>query len=287
MLKRILARIKALPLFPSTLNKVLEILNNEDYSVKEVAEVIKRDPALAVNILKIANSAYFGSHRPIKSITDAVIYLGQKELIKAMQTASVSRYFRKGRRVYGADAIDLWEHSVAVAIMSQILCREIRGSEHEPLYTACLVHDVGKLILGEYVEEAAEQIFQLVARGYSFLEAEEEVVGINHAELGGKIAEYWHFPMDLCHAISYHHRPDLLPAGEETELPYLVYLSDQFCLMMGLDGGMDGLAHRGIGSVLERFNLKEVNLERGLMHLYEELSRARELMEIEGREVRI
>lgn len=282
MLRQIMDRIKTLPPFPVTVNKVLQILRNDDYSVKDVVDVIKRDPAVATNILKICNSAYFGPHKPVHTITDAVVFLGQKQLIRAMQTASTARYYRKGRKVYGADAIDLWEHSVAVAIMSQILMRQIHGTEDENLYTAALVHDIGKLIMGEFVEEATERIFQLVSQGHSFLEAEEEILGINHADLGGRIAEFWHFPKELCLAITYHHRPDLLPEEGETDLPYLVYLSDQYTLMMGIDGGMDGLAHRGIGSVLERFNLREINLERGLVQLYDELNRARELMQIQG-----
>ncbi|MCX7982167.1 MAG: HDOD domain-containing protein [Syntrophales bacterium] len=281
MIKKILDRINTLPPFPVTVNKVMQILQSDDYAVRDVVEVIKRDPAVATNILKICNSAYFGPHKPIKSISDAVVFLGQKQLSKAMQTASAARYYKKGKRVYGADAVDLWEHSVAVAIMSQILMRQIHDREDENLYTAALVHDIGKLVMGEFVEEETDQIFRLVSQGYSFLEAEEKVLGINHADLGGKIAEYWHFPRELCQAIAFHHRPDLLSEEEATDLPYLVYLSDQYTLMMGIDGGMDGLAHRGIGSVLERFHLKEVNLERSLVQLYDELNRARELMEMQ------
>jgi len=280
MLKQILARIKSLPPFPVTVNKVMELLRNDDYSVKDVVEVIKRDPAVVTNILKISNSAYFGPHKPIKSISDAVVFLGQKQLLKAMQTASLARFYKRGKRVYGADALDLWEHSVAVAVMSQILMRQIHGREDDTLYTAALLHDIGKLIMGEFVEGTTERIFELVSCGHSFLEAEEEVIGINHADLGGKIAESWNFPRELVLAIKYHHRPDLLPEEGATDLPYLVYLSDQYCLMMGIDGGMDGLAHRGIGSVLERFHLKEINLEMGLVQLYDELNRARELMEV-------
>lgn len=280
MIKQIIAQIKHLPPFPVIVAKVTEILKKDDYAVKEVVDVVKRDPAIVANILKISNAAYFGPRQKITSIQDAVIFLGQRQLLKVLQTASVSRYFRPGKRVYGANATDLWEHSVAVALMSQILSLHIRGVEDDALYTAALLHDMGKLVMGEYVEEAAEKIFRLVnEQGYSFLEAEEEVVGVNHAELGGKIAEHWHFPEDLRLAITYHHRPDLLE-DEDMELPALVYLADQFCLMMGIDGGMDGLAHRGLSNVLERFNLREVDLERSFVKLYEELGRTRELMHV-------
>jgi len=111
------------------------------------------------------------------------------------------------------------------------------------------------------------------------LEAEESVIGINHAELGGRIAVYWNFPPEIHDAIAYHHRPDRLLTGE-TMIPSLVYIADQFCLMMGIDGGMDGLAHRGITDVMKKYGLKETDLEESLLTLFEELEKANELLHI-------
>ena len=156
-------------------------------------------------------------------------------LVRAVQTAGVSRYFTNHAKGYGTNAKKLWEHSIAVAVMSQILSRQFYNREDAVLYTAALIHDIGKLVMGEYVVESSEKIFQLVSRqGFSFLEAEEEIIGINHAELGGRIADYWNFPVEIRNAIAYHHRPDLLEQEEENNMPSLVYLADQFCLMMGI-----------------------------------------------------
>lgn len=281
MIENILRSIKKLPAFPMTIQRVIELLRDDDYSVNEVANVIKYDQAIAANILKISNSAYFGSRQRIKTIPDAVVHLGQKQLIRAVQTAGVSRYFNKDTKGYGMKSRELWEHSVAVALMSQILCRQFYRREDAVLYTAALIHDIGKLVMGEYVHEASEQIFDLVSQeGLSFLEAEEKILGINHAALGGRIAEQWNFPSEICDAIAYHHRPDLLQEGEENILPALIYLSDQFCLIMGIDGGMDGLAHRGISDVIKKFGLREVDLEKGMVLLLDELEKANDLMQI-------
>ncbi|MDD5170337.1 MAG: HDOD domain-containing protein [Syntrophales bacterium] len=281
MIDKILLSIKRLPAFPMTIQRVIELLQNDDYSVNDVANVIKYDQAIAANILKISNSAYFGSRQRIRSIQDAVIHLGQKQLIRAVQTAGISRYFNKDAKGYGTKAKELWEHSVAVALMSQILSRQFYHREDAILYTAALIHDIGKLVMGEFVNESSERIFQLVSqRGFSFLEAEEDVIGINHAELGGRIAEYWNFPPDICNAIAYHHRPDLLDQKEENTMPSLVYLADQFCLIMGIDGGMDGLAHRGISDIIKKFGLREIDLEKGLVLLLDELEKAHDLMQI-------
>jgi putative nucleotidyltransferase with HDIG domain len=281
MIDKILMSIKKLPAFPMTIQRVIELLKDDDYAVNDVANVIKYDQAIAANILKISNSAYFGARQKIKTIPDAVVHLGQKQLIRAVQTAGVSRYFSKDRKGYGTKSKDLWEHTVAVAVMSQILSKQFFKKEDSVLYTAALVHDIGKLVMGEFVEESSEKIFRLVTeQGYSFLEAEEEIIGINHAELGGRIADFWNFPTEIRNAIAYHHRPDLIEQEDANSLPSLVYLADQFCLMMGIDGGMDGLAHRGVSDVIKKFHLREVDLEKGLVLLHEELAQANDLMQI-------
>jgi len=281
MIDKILHAIKKLPAFPMTIQRVTELLRKDDYSVNDVANVIKFDQAIAANILKISNSAYFGARQRIRTIPDAVVQLGQKQLIRAVQTAGVSRYFHKNIKGYGTGSQDLWEHAVAVAIMSQILSWQLYHREDAVLYTAALIHDIGKLVMGEYVEESSEKILHLVSQqGFSFLEAEEEIIGINHAELGGRIADYWNFPAEIRNAIAYHHRPDLLEQQDASSLPALVYLADQFCLMMGIDGGMDGLAHRGVSDVLKKFRLREVDLEKGLVLLHEELKKANDLMQV-------
>ncbi|HOK06727.1 MAG TPA: HDOD domain-containing protein, partial [Syntrophales bacterium] len=217
MIEKMLLSIKKLPPFPAAARKVAELLRNDDYSVGEVANVIKYDQAIAANILKICNSAYFGARQRISSIPEAVIYLGQKQLLRAVETASAGRIFARGNPGYGIKPKDLWRHSVAVALMSQILSRRIANKENPVLYTAALLHDVGKLILGTFVEGSYRRITEVMAeRACSFLEAEEEVLGINHAELGGRIAVYWNFPAEIHDAIAFHHRPDLMAAGETT-----------------------------------------------------------------------
>ncbi|NLN40015.1 MAG: HDOD domain-containing protein [Smithella sp.] len=99
-IKRILKSIETIPAFPATGNKVAQLLNRPDYSVMQVANVIKYDPSITANILKMANSAYFGAQHKISSINDAVMYLGQKNLLRAIQTAGVSKFYKKGASGY-------------------------------------------------------------------------------------------------------------------------------------------------------------------------------------------
>ena len=104
--------------------------------------------------------------------------------------------------------------------------------------------------------------------------------------MGGRIADHWHFAKELRDAIAYHHHPDLLQeqdgegGGQENVISWLVYLADQACLMMGIDGGADGLAHKGLSGVIKKFDLHLKDLEMSMVLLHEDLKHAQELIDI-------
>jgi putative nucleotidyltransferase with HDIG domain len=275
---RILKSIKNIPAFPATAQKVAALMGDPDYSIAQVVNIIKYDASITANILRIANSAYFGVRR-ISSLHDAVVFLGQENIIRAIQVSGISKYFRKVSG-YGVNGSDLWKHSVGVALMTQIISRKISGREDTKLFTAGLLHDIGKVILGEFVDDSIRRINSLVSdQGYSFICAEEEVLGMNHAEVGGRMAQQWNFPQDIRDSIAYHHRPDLMEKGENLHC-WIIYLADQVCLMMGIGGGADGLAYWGLKDVVEILKIRRKDVELGIIELLKDLESAKELIEI-------
>ena len=119
---------------------------------------------------------------------------GQTERCSGRHGSRCSRFF-KDTPGYEAEAKELWEHAVGTALMSQILAKKILKREDPQLFTAALLHDIGKIILGEFVSEKYHEIKNSMSvRSCSFLEAEEEVLGMNHAGIGGVITAAWHFP---------------------------------------------------------------------------------------------
>ncbi len=278
MLEKIIRSVQSIPAFPMTVQKVAQLVSREDYAMADLVNVIKYDQSITANILKMSNAAYFGSRHKIKSIQEAVMYLGQQNLLRVVQTAGISRFYRRVTGGYVTSARDLWKHSIAVAMMSQILSQKIFRCDDSVLYTAAILHDIGKVFLGEFVQESFSKIEHLVMdRGYSFLDAEHEVLGIDHAALGGMIAEHWRFPAETRDAIAYHHRPDLLDK-EGDHISWLVYLSDQLCLMVGVDGGIDGLAYKGLEESLTRFHLREQDLEQVMVKLLEAMEGAEDII---------
>jgi putative nucleotidyltransferase with HDIG domain len=276
--KRILKSIKTLPPFPVTIQKVMALAGDPDSSLTELAAVIRLDQAITANILRICNSAYFGLRRPVDNVNDAIMHMGKKNVLRAVVAAGISRYFCNTRG-YDVKSGDLWEHAVAVALLSQICAARISRPDDPRLFTAGVLHDIGKMVMGEFVHEAWQKIQELTERQkYSFLEAEQEVLGVNHAELGGEIALIWKFPDEILKAIAFHHRPDLLADGDA--VPWIVYLSNQVCHVMGIGVGTDALAYRAVGDVAGRFGLRQRDLEDMMAQLHKSLQDARELVSI-------
>jgi putative nucleotidyltransferase with HDIG domain len=274
---KILKSIENLPAFPATVQKVSRLLGDPDYSIPELVSVIEYDQAITANILRMCNSAYFGVRYKISTVREAVAYLGRENLVRVVSTAGISRYYKEVKGYY-QEATKLWEHSVGVAMMSLILSKRIYNRADSSLFTTGLLHDIGKVVLGEFVYESFQEIMDLVTnKEYSFLEAEEEVIGINHAEVGAKIALLWNFPQELRDAISHHHRPDLMTEGDSS-ISWLVYLADQACMMMGIGGGTDGLAYRGLSEVIDRFKLRQRDFEECIVVLLKDLENAKELL---------
>ena len=276
---KILKSIQSIPAFPVTGQRVAVVMNNPDYSVSQVVNLIKFDPSITANILKICNSAYFGVRR-ISSLHDAVVFLGQENILRAIQVSGVSRYFNKSASGYGVKAQDLWKHSVGVALMTQILSKRITGRDDSRLFTAGLLHDIGKFILSEFVQDSSQRIMDLVNHhGYSFLKAEEEVIGMSHAEVGGRIAQHWNFPQEIRDPIQFHHRPDLVQTGDN-KFCWIVYLADQACIIMGIGGGNDGLAYWGLKDVIDILRIRQKDLEIDMAELLRDLENAQELVNI-------
>ena len=287
MVDDVLKSIEAMPAFPGAALQVLNLIGKGDYSIADMVNVIKFDPSITANILKLSNSAFFRASQKVTTIHEAVVNLGQQNLLQVVQTAGVSVFYKRPAKGYLIKPRALWKHCVAVALMSQILSRKIYHREDPVLYTAALLHDVGKIVLGEFIYKSLEKIADLVTkRGYTLLAAEKKVIGIDHAELGGKIAEFWNFPPGLRDAIILHHNPGQLSeqdAGEGKSgkaTAALIYLADQVCVMIGLNGGSDSYSRSGLEEMLTAFRLQRKDLDMAVVLLQDGLKQAQDLIDV-------
>ncbi len=273
-IEEIIKKINRLAPLPEVAQKVFSLLHDPKSNVQDLVRVISLDQAMTANILKTCNSAYFGLKRKISSLQEALVLLGQKKLYEIIMTESTSKYYQTAGMGYNLEKGELWKHSVACALLSQILVKKISVPEDHFLFTATLLHDIGKVVLSSYVKTEYEQIITLVEeKHYSFPEAEKETIGIDHAQLGAVVAAKWNFPEALVKAIAQHHVPDT-----EDSISCIIYLCNLMTIMMGIGTGY-ALTDHARDAVMKKMNLKEKDLESCMAQLWIELKKAEEFLQ--------
>ena len=241
--------------------RIMALAKDSDSSLSEIADLILNDPAITANLLKTCNSAYFGLNRKVDSVRDAISFVGLDHVVQLVMLSSVSQNFKTRDSGYGLGEGELWRHAVTSAHVAQLLAAKFDLSQHRHLiYTAALLKDIGKLILGRYVAFSYEEINILVhSKGFSFNDAEEKIIGMNHEELGALIGQKWRFSEKLIYIIRNHHLTN--EDAREDSTTSLVYLADIICMMMGVCTGADGLSYRFYSDVLTRMDLTEKDLQ--------------------------
>ena len=260
-LNDIVEQIDLLAPIPAIATQIVTKSEDPNSSMSEIADLIVNDPALTANLLKICNSAYFSLPRKVESVKDAVSWVGLDKIVELVLTNSVAANFNKGLEGYGLGEGELWRHAVTSAHVAKSLAQRCGVSQNKHLiYTAALLKDIGKLILGRFVAFSFEKINILVhSQGYSFNDAEKNIIGMNHEELGAMVGEKWSFSEKLIYIIRHHHLTN--ESARQDPETTLVYLADIICMMMGICTGTDGLSYRFYSDVLRRINVSEKDLE--------------------------
>lgn len=277
--EEILNLVKHVQPFPKVARRVMELLADPDTDARTLAEVIQYDQVITANVLKICNAPYFGLSRKVSSLQEALVVIGDETLKDIIITSSSARFY-KGEvgAGYELEQGELWRHSVAVGILAKNLVGKIKEVDNGSAFTAGLLHDIGKRFLSSFVSDDFQRIMDKVTQEQcSWVEAEKEIIGITHAELGGIILKRWEFPEDIQRAVMSHHDPDAL--GKEP-LTALVALANALVISMGIGVGADGLATKMQGEGLRRFGITQPHLDMCMANLIHELEQAEELLKL-------
>lgn len=280
LLEEIVERVGTLPHLPSTIYRLIELVSDPSSSLTQIVDTIRYDQTVTADVLRLCNSAYFGLSRHVESLDDAVRLLGTVKILQLVMAAHTRAILSRPQAGYGLPSGALWLHSVGVALGAQLLARHTRLTQGGLLFTAGLLHDVGKVALNEHVaREYAEIARRVFTRHISFCEAEREVLGFTHPEVGARLAESWSLPESIARCIRYHHDPEALP--EPDAFVDTVHLADSMCLVMGVGGGDDGLAYRSSADVIARHGLTQSDLDALGADLIAELRSVQSLFEKE------
>ncbi len=274
----IIEKVKDLPTLPDVIGKVLDLVGDQSSSAKELGKLISYDQAISSRLLKVANSAYYGSMREIAKVQHAIVLLGFKEVKSLVLGIAVFDTMKGTGSETSFKKDDFWMHSMGSALAGQIICRKAGGADPETAFTASLLHDIGKLVLDVFFTQEYIKVLERVeVNGTSILEAEEEVMGFSHADVGGWLCDRWKFPPVLSSSIGFHHQVEKV---DTSHLPMtsIVHLADILCKRANLGNSGDNKLPAIQASAKNHMGLKEDELKEIVEELKQEEDKAKSFL---------
>ncbi len=207
--QQIKAKITKLPSLPSVVTELIRVVSHPTSSASDVEKLLANDISLSIQILKLANSSFYGIPRTISSIRAAVIMLGFNTLKTLILSSSMVKTFPPSKDLHRFDKKLFWKHSLEVAIVSKWLVERLRlDMDKDMMFTSGLLHDVGKLVLEELYPENYPKVLKAISKGENQWEdVENKVLDINHTCAGNILLEYWGVPQSVRDPIIYRHTP--------------------------------------------------------------------------------
>lgn len=190
--------IRTLPTLPGIVSKLNSLAENDKSSIQEMARLVSSDQVLSARILRLANSPSYGFYR-VATISNAMILLGVDVVKSLVLSSSIFEIMEKS-------AVGLWEHSLGAGVAANIIAKRLHLPECEEISTAALLHDIGKVIIHLKLEDSYADILKMTTeKEIPMHEAERELTGTDHAEVGGWLAKNWFLPEKLAVPIACHH----------------------------------------------------------------------------------
>lgn len=192
---------------PEVCIRVNEMMDDPGVNATDIGKVIAQDTSLTARLLKIVNSAFYGFQARIETVSRAVTVIGLRELRGLVLAASAVESFSKLPNDV-LNLVNFWRHSVYCGVVSQLLAQRCNVLHSERLFVAGLLHDIGKLVItNKLINESRDVIKRVQKKKIFDFEAEQAILGFDHAEVGGVLLKEWNMPENLCNSVMYHHRP--------------------------------------------------------------------------------
>ena len=239
-LQFIVSRIKDLPALPDIVAEITRKMSDPKVNAREIGQLISHDLSISSKVLKTVNSVRYGFKRQITDINSAIVGLGFDAVRDlALSIAVFDSLAHKGRAAVFDRAL-FWEHSLGVAIASEVIGRMVRYPNPSDLFLTGLLHDVGKVVLDIYTPEDFEIAIDMTnEQGILLFDAEKSVYGFTHCEAGAALARKWNMPENLMEAIACHHNPSPIMANVDFNLTAIIHLADILVRGLGIGNGGD------------------------------------------------
>jgi len=280
-------RIESLPTLPSLALDVIMLAENPNSSLADIALLIQKGPSMASKILKIANSSFYGYSQKVNNLQSALLILGLREVKNIVLGISILNLFKKSNNGSAFNHELFWMHSAGCAQVARSLAAKTGLFEHElESFTIGLIHDIGKIVIDQFNHDNFLKIIHLIQQeNLTFLDAEVQVLGVNHAQIGSWLAQKWLFPPELIEAIEYHHNPEKSKSSQI--LSSVTHIADIFCKAKDLsfieefkgESITDNSGWKIIQKKSSRKNLR-FDIERFVFELDEEIAKAQQFISI-------
>jgi len=264
----------------ATLSKIIEVIHNPESSVMDLKNLIEIDPPLAANVLRRANSAFYGMRRGIHSIMDAIIFIGFDAVKELTLNQKFFELFQKNSvEIHGYSRRVLWEHSIGVALCGKLIYRREFRKNGGDMYTAGLIHDIGIIVEDQFLHaELLSILADKEEHERDLHSAEADVLGYCHEDIGKRLAEDWNFPEELCLVLGEAERPET-SEGPRLLLADTLYVANCACQLRKVGfselGRLDRPAYE---DCLNRLRIKE----RALDFIMDEVNAQIALMKNDG-----
>ncbi len=268
----ILAAVERLPPLNITAAEIIALAQDREHDIKDLARIVAADPILSGQLLRIVNSAAFGLNQRIDNVERAIAYLGERLLIAAAFMNAVGDLCKRPLLGYAAEAMELWRHSLCAAIGGRLLAAYAsKAVSPSTAYTAGLLHDIGKIVLSDFLKEHVKDAVELFEQGRAldYLESERFFSGADHSETGEALAARWNLPTNIRQAIRWHHDPN--KAESASGLVWTTHAADFVAMMTGCSTGADAFRYRLQTEYEKHLRVSKPVLERLTVEINAEL----------------
>jgi len=265
-LRRTLTRLKGVPTLPRLLESVVSALEDPEVDFENVAELIEIDQSLTSQILRLANSAFYGAQGSVGQVTQALVMLGSavtRSLVLSTSVLDIRKVALRG----------FWEHSIGCAVAAGAISKVTGRGNPEEVSAAGLLHDLGKVVLYKELPDAVSYIASRAeAENRRFREVERDLLGVDHGEIAGWLVQKWSFPTRLAEPIMYHHVP--ARARQAKDETAIVHMANTLVRALGYGSGGDSRVPDIESKAWSRLKLKAAGLDRVLDRFAEDLDHA-------------
>jgi HD-like signal output (HDOD) protein len=274
-----LKEIRDLPTLPAVFVRIIRSLHNPNTSVKDIAEVVETDQAITMKILRLINSSFYGLSRSVDSVHQAIVLLGANTLKNVVISASVFKALSGSGQDNTFNREAFWQHSIGCGMIARFLGNQTGHGRDEEGFIAGIIHDIGKVVLDQYFHDQLILVAKKVRTDkISFYQAEREIIGATHAEIGSYLAEMWNIPDKLVDVIARHHQPANLT--HHAPVVGLISISDMIAHQYGVGSGGDDLIPQIEPETWIHVGLKPAQIENWDKDIKAEIEKSRELLEV-------